>query len=109
MHPADIQTWFQNMEQHATEDVNKILIDNKCDWEEKHTVSTERGQALANEFSIPFMEVSAKANINVEEAFLLLARDIKKWIMDSTSNEKSSSRIDVGKDPGSGTNGMKCC
>ncbi|KAJ6262890.1 GTP-binding protein ypt2 [Drechslerella dactyloides] len=84
----NIQTWFQNVEQHATEGVNKILIGNKCDWEEKRVVSQERGQALANELGIPFMEVSAKANINVEEAFLLLARDIKKRIMDSSSGEK---------------------
>ena len=34
------------MEQHATEGVNKILIGNKCDWEEKRAVSTEQGQAL---------------------------------------------------------------
>ncbi|KAF3916259.1 hypothetical protein ABW21_db0201616 [Orbilia brochopaga] len=84
----NIQTWFQNVEQHATEGVNKILIGNKCDWEEKRVVSTERGQALADELGIPFMEVSAKANINVEEAFLLLARDIKKRIMDSSAGDK---------------------
>ncbi|RVD85308.1 uncharacterized protein DFL_003634 [Arthrobotrys flagrans] len=89
----NIQTWFQNVEQHATEGVNKILIGNKCDWEEKRVVSTERGQALANELGIPFMEVSAKANINVEEAFLLLARDIKKRIMDSSSGEKNQQGV----------------
>ena len=70
---TDIRTWFSNVEQHATEGVNKILIGNKCDWEEKRAVSTEQGQALANELGIPFMEVSAKSNINVEKAFFSLA------------------------------------
>src|SRR3954453_12601972 len=74
----DIKTWHSNVEQHASEGVNKILIGNKCDWEEKRAVSTEQGQALANELGIPFLEVSAKANINIEKAFYSLASDIKK-------------------------------
>merc|ERR1711900_138626 len=65
----NIRTWFSNVEQHATEGVNKILIGNKCDWEDRRVVSTERGQQLADELGIPFLEVSAKSNINVEKAF----------------------------------------
>ena len=40
-------------------------------------VSKERGEQLAIEYGIKFMETSAKASINVEEAFFTLARDIK--------------------------------
>lgn len=40
-------------------------------------VSRERGEQLAIEYGIKFMETSAKASINVEEAFLTLASDIK--------------------------------
>lgn len=32
---ADIRTWHSNVEQHASEGVNKILIGNKCDWTDK--------------------------------------------------------------------------
>jgi len=71
---TDIRTWFQNVEQHATEGVHKILIGNKCDWTEKRVVSEEQGKALAQELGIPFIETSAKSNINVEEAFFSLAR-----------------------------------
>jgi GTPase SAR1 family protein len=70
----DIRTWFQNVEQHATEGVHKILIGNKCDWTEKRVVTEEQGKALAQELGIPFIETSAKSNINVEEAFFSLAR-----------------------------------
>jgi len=70
----DIRTWFQNVEQHATEGVHKILIGNKCDWTEKRVISEDQGRALAQELGIPFMETSAKSNINVEEAFFSLAR-----------------------------------
>ena len=84
---ADIRTWFSNVEQHASEGVNKILVGNKCDWEEKRTVSTQEGQALADELHIPFLEVSAKSNINIEKAFYNLASEIKKRMVDSSRNE----------------------
>ncbi|EAA33006.1 hypothetical protein GE21DRAFT_5842 [Neurospora crassa] len=106
----NIRTWFANVEQHATEGVNKILIGNKCDWEEKRAVSKEQGQALADELGIPFLEVSAKANINIEEAFFSLANDIKKRIIDTSGKEASggSSGVNVSDNSGSGSGG-KCC
>ncbi|CAG8640732.1 18435_t:CDS:2, partial [Racocetra persica] len=69
----NIRNWFSNIEQHASEGVNKILIGNKCDWVEKKAITKEQGQQLADEFKIKFLETSAKANINVEEAFFTLA------------------------------------
>jgi GTPase SAR1 family protein len=107
----DIRTWFSNVEQHATEGVNKILIGNKCDWEDKRVVSTERGQQLADELGIPFMEVSAKSNINVEKAFYSLAADIKKRIIDTAKiDQATATGVDVGASGGSGSGiGGKCC
>lgn len=109
---ADIRTWFSNVEQHATEGVNKILIGNKCDWEEKRAVSTEQGQALADELGIPFMEVSAKSNINVEKAFFSLAGDIKKRIVDTqqpqTQQQQGGVAVGQGGPLGGGL-GKNCC
>ena len=107
--PADIRTWFSNVEQHATEGVNKILIGNKCDWEEKRAVSTDQGQALADELGIPFLEVSAKSNINVEKAFFSLASDIKKRIIDTarTTDPSPGGGVIPGSDPNAGSS--KCC
>jgi Ras-related protein Rab-8A len=71
---ADIRTWHSNIEQHASEGVNKILIGNKSDWTDKKAVTEEQGRGLADEFGIKFMETSAKDNKGVEEAFFTLAR-----------------------------------
>jgi Ras-related protein Rab-8A len=71
---SDIRTWHANIEQHASEGVNKILIGNKSDWVEKKAVTEEQGRDLANEFGIRFLETSAKVNEGVEEAFFTLAR-----------------------------------
>lgn len=96
------------MEQHATEGVNKILIGNKCDWEEKRAVSTEQGETLAKELGIPFLEVSAKSNINIDKAFYSLASDIKKRIIDTSKNDVATSGagVNVGE---SNNAGSKCC
>merc|ERR1711862_985678 len=68
---------------HATESVNKMLIGNKCDMVDKKVIETERGQQLADEYSIKFMETSAKNSINVDQAFITLAQDIKKRLIDT--------------------------
>ena len=72
----DIRTWHANIEQHASEGVNKILIGNKSDWTDKRAVTEEQGRQLAEELGIRFMETSAKINEGVEEAFFTLARSV---------------------------------
>ncbi|XP_036865392.1 ras-related protein Rab-8A isoform X2 [Manis javanica] len=73
----NIQNWIRNIEEHASADVEKMILGNKCDVNDKRQVSKERGEKLALDYGIRFMETSAKANINVENAFFTLARDIK--------------------------------
>ncbi|KAI8047529.1 rab-type small GTP-binding protein [Gilbertella persicaria] len=92
---GNVRNWFSNIEQHASEGVNKILIGNKCDMEEKRVISKEQGQALANELGIPFAETSAKANISVEEAFFDLAREIKKRLIDTQQAQQTRQREEV--------------
>ena len=72
----DIDTWFSNVEQHATEGVDKILVGNKCDWEEKRVVSYEAGLEKAQQLGIEFIETSAKENKDVEKAFFSLAGSV---------------------------------
>jgi GTPase SAR1 family protein len=107
---TDIRTWFSNVEQHASEGVNKILIGNKCDWEDKRAVSTEQGQALADELGIPFLEVSAKSNINVEKAFYSLATDIKKRLVDTQAQSApAQNNVTIGDQGGNGQPWKNCC
>jgi Ras-related protein Rab-8A len=72
-----IRNWIKQIEQHANPNVIKILIGNKCDKKEK-LIDTNRGQALADEYQMPFFETSAKNNINIKETFEAIAREIIK-------------------------------
>ena len=137
----NIRNWIRNIEKHATENVNKILIGNKCDMVDKKVfflsffqmsvhsfcclllfsslfpsfslspsifsvfssknkikikmfifknqkvIDADRGQALANEYGIKFVETSAKNSINVEEAFVTLAQAIKERLIDTRNGD----------------------
>ncbi len=72
-----IRNWIRNIEEHASSDVERMLIGNKCDMNDKRQVSKERGEKLAIEYGMKCMETSAKHNENIENAFFTLARDIK--------------------------------
>lgn len=75
-------------------------------------MSTEEGQALADELGVPFLEVSAKANINVDKAFYSLAADIKRRIIDTARTEPAPSQgVAIGEQSGGlgGQLGGKCC
>lgn len=51
------------MFQHANEDVEKMILGNKCDMEEKRVVSKERGEAVSPDYSthyiIPICKLAA--------------------------------------------------
>merc|ERR1712137_309336 len=99
---GNIRNWIRNIEQHATESVNKMLIGNKCDMVDKKVIETERGQQLADEYSIKFMETSAKNSINVDLAFITLAQDIKKRLIDTDGGAGGQAKGDVNLKDGPG-------
>ncbi|EYU18939.1 hypothetical protein MIMGU_mgv1a013507mg [Erythranthe guttata] len=100
----NIRNWIRNIEQHASDNVNKILVGNKADMDEsKRAVPTSKGQALADEYGIKFFETSAKTNLNVEEVFFSIAKDIKQRLSDSdTRTEPSTIKINQPDATGAG-------
>lgn len=106
----NIRNWIRNIEQHAADNVNKILIGNKADMESEKDVDYARGQALAQEYEIKFFETSAKTNQNVVEAFEAIASDIKKRLMDPANGPGPAPHVrpDLLRDGARG-GGKRCC
>ena len=55
-----------------------ILVGNKCDLEKHREVPKEKGENMAKQWRIPFLESSAKARINVDEVFHTVVADIRQ-------------------------------
>lgn len=88
----NIRNWMKNIEQHASDNVVKVLVGNKSDMDEsKRAVPYSRGQALADEFRMQFFETSAKNNTNVDEVFQSVARDIMTRLKDTQPDAASGS------------------
>jgi Ras-related protein Rab-1A len=73
----NITKWLKEIDTFAGGQVQKLLVGNKCDLVNERNVTQEQGKALAEGLKIPFVETSAKSSTNVEQAFLMMAKDIK--------------------------------
>lgn len=100
----NIRNWIQQIKMHASDNVSKVLIGNKCDRPDKK-ISAEQGRSLADELGIQFFETSAKTNINVMETFLHIARDIKERKIGSVTDSSRISVISTKKEE----KDKKCC
>uniref|UniRef100_A0A3B5MKD3 small monomeric GTPase n=1 Tax=Xiphophorus couchianus TaxID=32473 RepID=A0A3B5MKD3_9TELE len=70
----NIRAWLTEIFDYAQKDVVIMLLGNKSDMAAERVVKTEEGEKLAKEYGVPFMETSAKTGVNVELAFLAIAK-----------------------------------
>lgn len=77
-----VRQWMNSLNRH-TDNIPKLIIGNKIDLRdtdtntetEKNNVREEDGNALAFEYDCKFIEVSAKRNYKINEAFTTIIRD----------------------------------
>lgn len=77
---SNVKHWCQEIDKYAAEDVNKLLVGNKCDLASKKVVSYDEAKELADSLGLRFMEASAKNAHNVEQAFNIMAGEIKQRV-----------------------------
>ncbi|KAF8388858.1 hypothetical protein HHK36_025538 [Tetracentron sinense] len=87
----NVKQWLSEIDRYASENVNKLLVGNKCDLTSNKVVSYETAKAFADEIGIPFLETSAKNATNVEQAFMTMAAEIKNRLYTNqyTSNSRT--------------------
>ncbi|EOD40734.1 Rab8, rab family GTPase [Emiliania huxleyi CCMP1516] len=98
---SNISSWMRAIEQHASDSVNKVLLGNKADTSgplvSQRRVSAERGQRLAGEYGLQFFEVSAKSNVNIEQAFFTIARDIHARLQNTSAAAAAGASVRLGE------------
>ncbi|KAM7470313.1 hypothetical protein LguiA_008496 [Lonicera macranthoides] len=95
----NVKQWLNEIDRYANESVCKLLVGNKCDLVESKVVDTQMAKAFADELGIPFLETSAKDSINVEQAFLTMAGEIKKKMSNQPTSNKKTSTVNIKGEP----------
>ena len=71
---------MNEVEKHASDNISRIIVGNKCDLEESRQVTFDEGKELAEHYNVQFLETSAKDCKNVDEAFTTMTREIKSRV-----------------------------
>lgn len=85
----NIPNWINEVRKHAGPNVVRLLVGNKCDLEADRKVSAKEGKELADSLGIEFMEVSAKARINVDECFTLLSKQMYEQLPEADKKSEN--------------------
>lgn len=73
----NIRAWVSEIHEYAKDDVVVMLLGNKCDMTSERCVKREEAEKLAKDNKIPYMETSAKSGLNVDLAFVAVAKDLQ--------------------------------
>ncbi|XP_030576616.1 ras-related protein Rab-19-like [Archocentrus centrarchus] len=72
-----VKHWIKEVELYGAANVVLVLIGNKCDLEQERQVQFQEACSLAKERGIlAALETSAKGSQNVDEAFMVMAREL---------------------------------
>ena len=109
-----VKDWLKDAENNGSGEEKKILIGNKIDLDRKREVSQETLEKFGNKKKIPTFEVSAKADINVNEAFDYLAKLItkdktKEQIIAEFGEKENKINICTKKSNSKETKKRQCC
>ncbi|CDW56825.1 Ras protein Rab 35 [Trichuris trichiura] len=63
---VNVKRWLHEIDQNC-ENVQRILVGNKCDEKERRVVLQVDAQRFADQTNVQYFETSAKENLNVEE------------------------------------------
>ncbi|XP_049885736.1 ras-like protein 2 [Pectinophora gossypiella] len=69
-----------------------LMVGNKADLDTQRVVSLEQAQALSRQLKVPYIECSAKARMNVDQAFHELVRLVRRFQEAERINIKSEQR-----------------
>merc|ERR1712166_23496 len=76
-----LERWLAEVDKHCGTDVNKVIVGNKSDLQERKVVDFAAAKEFADGHGIPCMETSAKGSHNVEAVFMALTEQIQHRVV----------------------------
>lgn len=70
-----------------------LMVGNKADLEHQRVVTLDEAQALSRQLKVPYIECSAKARMNVDQAFHELVRLVRRFQEAERIHIKSDQKI----------------
>ena len=65
----NVENWISQIKEESSPNVIIYIVGNKIDMENERKVTTEEGKKIADDYKLPFIETSAKSDININETF----------------------------------------
>jgi Ras-related protein Rab-1A len=95
----NVKQWLQEIDRYACENVNKLLVGNKCDLTAEKVVDYTTAREYADQLGIPFLETSAKDATNVEQAFMTMAAEIKNRVGPTAQSGPLTGQVEMESTP----------
>ena len=83
----NVKAWIDSINEHADPSIFKVLVGNKLDLEDRRAVPIEEGEQLARKHDMPYLETSARENINVAELMDFITSTIYKDVYGEESKD----------------------
>ena len=105
----NLANWLIEIEKNANKNVLKVVIGNKTDLENRRVITYNQGKEFADTYGLKFLETSAKKNLNVNEAFETLGRELMAAAGDKKIvKQKPNKKISVGQAQNLNTEKKNC-
>ena len=82
-----VDKWVQDLNSYGDKNITLLLVGNKSDLEEKRQITKENGEEKAKSFNLGFIETSACSGDNIDQAFVIMLKEVlKKYIDENDIN-----------------------
>ncbi|CAM9646607.1 unnamed protein product [Phaeothamnion confervicola] len=84
----NVRRWMNDISEQGKKESDIVVCGNKCDATSRQVSEKIEAATLCKEFQVPYVETSAKENINVDSVFGSLAAKVKNRLDAKSSEEE---------------------
>lgn len=95
----NITKWMRSIQKNGESDAQIMILGNKCDMEDKRMIGKGKGQVIAIQHGVRFLETSAMNNFNIDKAFLDLSECILGNMFDIQERQQNLPTVNLRNGP----------